>query len=225
MAQDLFISQALSTSTIRSLAKATRSYCDISDDENFDIIKFLEVDVLRLIPDFYLFIEDDSHMGGSKAFVTEDSKGIVVAESVYNDAAGGLFYARKILAHEFGHVLLHHNKDFETKHFTFNGYKKQFQKMELFHSSEWQADTFAIVLLISPSLIDANTTADDFGRQNQMSRKQSEFVLNRLKNFRKRENRPDIGLVNKIIESRLHKKAHKVQDEPQFSFFFNHNLK
>ncbi len=219
MARDLFVSKGLSAATINALAKATRSLCDISDDQHFDVIKFLEIDIIRLIPDFYLFIENDNEMMGSKAFVTKDSKGIVVAESVYNDAVGGLFYARKILAHEFGHVLLHHNKDFETKHFTLNGYQKQIRDMEHFHSAEWQADTFAIFLLVPPSQISAATTEYDFGRQHSMSPKQSSFILTRLKNLRKRTNTPDTRCVSEFLKLRVNKEKCASENNYQLNFF------
>lgn len=221
MARDLYISQGLSASTINSLAQATRNYCDISDNENFDIIRFLEVDILRLIPEFYLFIEDDNAMNGSKAFVTEDSNGIVVAESVYNDAVGGLFYARKILAHEFGHVLLHYNKGFETKHSTFEGYEKQIKNTEVFHSAEWQAETFAIMLLISPILIDATTKEDDFRKRFGTSPKLSSYVLNRLKSFRKREKTPDMKAVHRILSGRVSQRP--ITEGAQFSLFFDYS--
>ncbi|WP_296070075.1 ImmA/IrrE family metallo-endopeptidase [uncultured Agrobacterium sp.] len=220
MARDLFIKTSLSATTVNTLAKATRNICDLSDDQNFDIVRFLEIDVLRLIPDFYLFIEDDEAMMGSKAFVTENSKGIVVAESVYNDAVGGLFYARKILAHEFGHVLLHHNKGFETKHYTLSTYQKQIQKMEAFHSAEWQADTFAILLLIPPSQITAETTEADFSKKHKMSIRQSSFILSRLKSFRKREKVPDVCSATKIIDSLLQKNSHQSKNQVQISFFY-----
>jgi hypothetical protein len=219
MARDLFISTGLSATTVNALAKATRSICDLSDNQHLDIIKFLEIDVLRIIPDFYLFIEDDGAMSGSKAFVTEDSKGIVVAESVYNDAVGGLFYARKILAHEFGHVLLHHNKGFETKHFTFDGYKKQIRDTEHFHSAEWQADTFAILLLIPLSQIDGSTPETEISKKHKMSPRQAAFVLNRLKSIRKRRNVFDVSVVNKLINSIYQKPSSLVFEGEQLSFF------
>ncbi|MCZ7449470.1 ImmA/IrrE family metallo-endopeptidase [Agrobacterium rhizogenes] len=220
MARDIFISTGLSATTVNALAKATRSICDISDDQHLDIIKFLEIDVLRIIPDFYLFIENDDAMSGSKAFVTEDSKCIVVAESVYNDAVGGLFYARKILAHEFGHVLLHHNKGFETKHFTFDGYKKQIRDTENFHSAEWQADTFAILLLIPLSQIDGSTPETEISKKYNMSPRQAAFVLNRLKSIRRRGNIFDVRAVNKLIKS-IYKKSPLLapEGEAQLSFF------
>ncbi|KAA3529099.1 ImmA/IrrE family metallo-endopeptidase [Agrobacterium tumefaciens] len=219
MARDLFIGTGLSATNVNALAKATRNICDLSDDESFDIIKFLEIDVLRLIPDFYLFIEDDEAMMGSKAFVTEDSKGIVVAESVYNDAVGGFFYARKILAHEFGHVLLHHDKGFETKHFTLSGYKEQIRGVEAFHSAEWQADTFAILLLIPSSQVNAKTTEAEFGKKYKMSPKQSAFILNRLKSFRKRDKAPDVSLVLKIINALSRVANQPKSDDSQLNFF------
>lgn len=199
MARDLFISRGLSAATIDMLARATRSLCDISDDKQFDIIHFLEVDVLRIMPDFYLFIEADDLMGGSKAFVTEDSKGIVVSESVYNDACGGLFYARKILAHEFGHILLHHNRNLETKHFSYNGYKNQLSCIDTFNSSEWQADTFALLLLIPASEFEKTRSIDCLIRQYKMSAKQATFVSSRLESIRTRPNTYNRRIADIII--------------------------
>lgn len=219
MARDLFINRSLSAATITALADATRSICDIGDREDFDIIRFLEIDVNRIIPDFYLFIEKDVDMNGSKAFVTEDSRGIVVAESVYNDACGGLYYARKILAHEFGHVLLHHNRDFETKHFTHSGYKKQIRDMEHFHSAEWQADTFAIVLLIHPNQISSSTRVSEFSAQYKMSLKQAEFILKRLNSIRMRSVDYDRRKANQVIKDLISKRPMRQAAQDQLSLF------
>lgn len=219
MARDLYISRGLSAVTITAIAKATRSLCDIGDRENFDIIRFLECEIYRIIPDFYLFIERDCEMNGSKAFTTEDSLGIVVAESVYNDACNGLFYAKKILAHEFGHILLHHNKGFETKHFTLNGYKKQIKGTETYHSAEWQADTFAIVLLIHPSQVCPSTDRRAFEEKYRISRRQSEFVLSRLNSLRMRGQDYDRVAVRDVIKSLMSKRPQSILPIGQYELF------
>ena len=103
MSTDLYWKNRIGSCGIAGLAKATRSLVDLSGDEEFDIVKFLEVEILKIVPDFYLFIEDDSEMGGAKAFTTPDSKGIVVAESVYNDACHGYFYGLSLLL-RFNHM-------------------------------------------------------------------------------------------------------------------------
>ncbi|MBY3154337.1 ImmA/IrrE family metallo-endopeptidase [Rhizobium laguerreae] len=200
MPRDLFISKGLSAATIEGIAKATRSLCDISEDEDFDILHFLEVDILRVFPEFYLFVEEDFRMDGSQAFVTEDSTGIVVAESVYNDARAGFFYARKILAHEFGHVLLHHNRGFETKHSTRSPYTKQLRKMDTFNSAEWQADTYAILLLIPTK---NSYSAIDLRQKYKISAKQADFIASRLASIRRRSDvycREDVQSVIDAIK-------------------------
>ncbi|TAY98407.1 ImmA/IrrE family metallo-endopeptidase [Rhizobium leguminosarum] len=217
MARDLYISKGLSAATIEGIAKATRSLCDISEDEDFDILHFLEVDILRIFPDFYLFVEEDFHMDGSQAFVTEDSTGIVVAESVYNDARAGLFYARKILAHEFGHVLLHHNRGYETKHSTRLGYVKQLAKMDTFNSAEWQADTYAILLLLPTK---HRWSEAELRQKYKISVNQAKFVASRIESIRRRSDtysREDVISVLETIKYSCNVRAEK--PEYQYSFF------
>ncbi|ANM16726.1 hypothetical protein AMK06_CH01817 [Rhizobium sp. N541] len=217
MPRDLFISKGLSAATIEGIAKATRSLCDISEDVDFDILHFLEVDILRVFPEFYLFVEEDSRMDGSQAFVTEDSTGIVVAESVYNDARAGFFYARKILAHEFGHVLLHHNRGYETKHSTRSPYTKQLRKMDTFNSAEWQADTYAILLLIPTKKC---CSASELRQKYRISARQADFIASRLESIRKRSDvysREDVqGVINAIKWS---KNIISTNNEGQYSLF------
>ncbi|MGQ2968959.1 MAG: ImmA/IrrE family metallo-endopeptidase [Allorhizobium sp.] len=219
MPRDLYIGRGLSASTITAIAGATRTLCDIGDREDFDIIRFLEVEVGKILPDFYLFIESDAEMNGSKAFVTEDSNGIVVAESVYNDACGGLYYARKILAHEFGHVLLHHKRGHETKHFSVNGYRKQIQGTEVYHSAEWQADTFAIVLLISPSQVSNKTKPSDLSIRYKMSLKQAEFILKRLNNIRLGGRDYNRSVTEAVLRELLAKRSSQQAMANQLSLF------
>ncbi|WP_168800915.1 ImmA/IrrE family metallo-endopeptidase [Peteryoungia ipomoeae] len=219
MPRDIYIGRGLSASTLTALASATRSLCDIGDREDFDIIRFLEVEINKIIPDFYLFIEADAAMNGSKAFVTEDSNGIVVAETVYNDACGGLYYARKILAHEFGHVLLHHKRGNETKHFSLNGYKKQIKGMEVYHSAEWQADTFAIVLLISPNQVSSRTRPSDLCIRYKMSPKQAEFILKRLNNIRLGGPDYDRSAAKAVLSELIAKRSSQPATGNQLSLF------
>lgn len=206
MARDLYCSRAISAASLSRLSQATRSLCDLSDHDDFDIIQFLEFGIYRIIPDFYLFIERDENMNGSKAFVTEDSLGIVVSESVYNDACGNLFYAKKILAHEFGHVLLHNNRHFETKHFTFETYEKQLKKTEAFHSMEWQADIFGICLIVPPSNLGYIKDLRSFSKKYKMSERQAQYIIKKLNSIRLAKSSANNKIVQDIIRELMAKK-------------------
>lgn len=217
MPRDLFISRGLSAATIEGVARATRTLCDIGENQDFDILRFLEVDILRILPDFYLFVEDDFRMDGSQAFVTEDSSGIVVAESVYNDAHAGMFYARKILAHEFGHVLLHHQRGYETKHSTRSGYTKQLSNMDTFNSAEWQADTYAILLLVPTTKA---ISPEELCRRYKMSAKQARFISSRIATIRRSSDAYNRKDAQEILGSL--RKAHRTPAESgtQYSLFY-----
>ncbi|MCY1744561.1 ImmA/IrrE family metallo-endopeptidase [Ensifer sp. SL37] len=223
MAKDLYASKALSGGVLNGLARATRSLCDISDDHEFDIIRFLEVDLVKIIPEFHLFIEEDRNMDGSQAFVTNESTCIVVSESVYNDACSGYFYARKILAHEFGHILLHHNMNRETKHYSTGAYKKEISKAETFNSAEWQADTFAVLLVVPHSYLKSGVTGDKLQRQFKISTRQSVFVAKRINSLRLRQDTNDRGCVEFVIRNFLERFRQRTvarsEGERQLSFF------
>ena len=170
-----------------ALAKATKQFAGTAGSQDFDIVRFLEVDAPRIFPGFYLFIERDEEMGGSKSFVTEDSRAIVVAESVYNDACAGLFYAKKVLSHELGHLLLHHTETSHTKHFKYAPYQKQKRYMTATHSAEWQAETFAVLLLVPLEEVSRGRLEPAFQERHRISNRMSEYVAKRVASVKRND--------------------------------------
>lgn len=207
MATDLYWKNRIGRGGIAGLAKATRSLVDLSENEEFDVIRFLEVDIIKIVPEFYLYIEDDAEMGGVKAFTTPDSKGIVVAESVYNDACHGYFYARKILAHEFGHVLLHHEIENTAKHFEFACYDKQNKHMNPNDSAESQAEIFGILLLIPEQFVCNGKIDERFKKKNRISERMADYVARKISSLKKSGKYFDQAETQKVIDSLVNRSS------------------
>lgn len=201
MTVDFRVRNGAKKAEIANLARATKSLVDLSDHENFDIIKFLETDIYRIIPEFYLFIEEDEFMDGSKAFTTEDSKSIVVSQSVYNDACAGYFYARKILAHEFGHVLLHHDIVGTRKNFSYTNYEKQSKYMAVFEGAEWQAEMFAILLLVPEAAVQHGKLSKKFSQENKISMRMTSYIEAKVSSYKKSAKSFDRASVQGIIKA------------------------
>ena len=127
-----------------------RDYLGISEKLFVDIIDILEFRVKEFIPDFKLIVRRDLELDKT-AEVREDPPRIFVRETIYDAACEGDSEARRILAHELGHLLLHYEIE-GPKHRSLEGYKPQFEGITSLDSTEDQADVYARNLLVPPSL-------------------------------------------------------------------------
>lgn len=210
MKRDIYTGKSVGADTVAGLVRATRTLADISDNPEFDVVRFLECDVQKIMPGFCLFIESDDNMDGAKAFVTEESDAIVVSESVYNDACAGYFYARKILAHEFGHVLIHHTS-ITRKHFSYEAYEKDRKYMRSNSGSEWQAETFALILLVPFEEVYRGALRKSFVSANRVSSRMAEYVQSRVASIKRSYVSAQAEAAKEIIESLRCHWAHMVQ--------------
>lgn len=138
------IAKPLSRNTIRKMTNKLRERFEISKDEPFPIVEFIEL----LSVDgqgFNYEILPDEELEGCYAKALPDKNIILIQESVYNGACNGNHRDRFTLAHELGHLLLH-----ETDSISF---ARSNEKIKAYLDPEWQANTFAGELLVPISEI------------------------------------------------------------------------
>lgn len=129
-------------------ATRLRERLGISEKLYVDIIDILEFRIQEFIPEFRLMVRRDIEL--EKTAVTNDNPPrIFVRETIYDAACQGDRESRRILAHELGHLLLHHEID-GPKHRGLEYYKPQFEGMTASDSVEDQADIYARNFLIPP---------------------------------------------------------------------------
>lgn len=73
----------------------------------FDIVRFMEGKLLRLIPDFNLIVEEKSKLGECHGLTYSDRNEIHIREDVYECALKGSGRDRLTMAHELFHLLQH----------------------------------------------------------------------------------------------------------------------
>jgi len=132
---------AMSTQTIRSFAEQVRSVFVEDDQIELPIMDILEFRMEQVFEGFYLDIQDKVSMGDDEGRMVAGKNGIVLREDVYHDAWNGNGRARFTASHEFGHFLMHR---------TVTMARARDDSDKIFCDSEWQADTFAGTLLMSP---------------------------------------------------------------------------
>mgnify|MGYP001125757522 CR=1 FL=1 len=161
---------------IASTALQFRDLFKVADKAYVDIIEVLEFRVAEFIPDFRLMVRRDVELD-TLAQTTIDPPRIFVKESIYDAACEGDADARRVLAHELGHLLLHQRITTPMQRDT-TGYFDQFPLMNLLDSSEAQADVFARHFLIPPYLaFDSRFDCDILARRTGTSKSLSSAAI------------------------------------------------
>lgn len=73
----------------------------------FDVVRYLES--LTKTEELNLLIVPDSKINNTFSFVSEEKKGLVLSEQIYDAACNDDLQARFMIAHEIGHLILHHS--------------------------------------------------------------------------------------------------------------------
>ena len=98
---------------------------------------------------------------------------MVIRESVYIKAIEGNGRDRFTLAHELGHYMLHSNVEFLS-------FARPFQRVPAYRNPEWQANTFASMLLMDPVLI-RELTAEQISKCCATSLQAAEIAIDNAK--------------------------------------------
>ena len=143
---------AMSTESIREFADKVRSVFVEDTQIEFPIMDVLEFRMAELLDGFYLDIRDKESMGVDEGRVVAGKNAIALREDVYEGAWGGNRRDRFTASHEFAHFLLHR---------TVTMARVRDDSDKIYCDAEWQADTFAGTLLMSPRHLDRFRDADD----------------------------------------------------------------
>lgn len=162
---------------IRKIATTIRGELEISEEDPFPVMWFLEYVLPEMFENFELQIM--SNIGDqTEGLTTPDSKLIRLKEDVYNGAVDGNSRDLFTVVHEIGHLLLHSS---EMTSFARGDYEPK-----AYEKPEWQANTFAAELLMPYSIVRKLTTAEITEKYN-VSRKAAEVRLKIIKKSSSRE--------------------------------------
>lgn len=141
------IAQPLSRNDIRGMARFIRKVANSENDRYFDIVKFLDIDLPKIDPDFSLIIEDEKILGECHGLTYPDRNEIHIRSDVYERAYHDSGRDRLTMAHELFHLLQH------TKENVSYARVGRRAKVEAFRDPEWQADAFGGELLVPYHLV------------------------------------------------------------------------
>lgn len=204
--KNIFINNEASTNRIRLLAEWTAGQISQSVNENFDVIRFVELELPKIIPGIYLHIESDDVMGARRAFVGEKPLSLVVSESVYEGASQGCLFSSEVVLHEVGHLLLHHRHATLGLNDAHGRYQPQIRDTRVSEGAEWQATSFALCFLYPlASFKETNSPEQILTRYKTATRKQASRILrhvDRMKSARRGANyHEDRSWVKSIVKA------------------------
>lgn len=130
-----------STDAIRIFAEKVRSAFVEADIVPFPIMDVIEFRLGMIFDGFYIDVRDKESMGEDEGRVVGGTKGIALREDIYVGAWNGNGRDRFTACHELGHFLMHR---------TITMARTRDETDKIFCDAEWQADTFAGTLLMSP---------------------------------------------------------------------------
>ena len=135
----------VSCKDLEFFARHIREKFDLADQVYFPVLEFLEFALPQVVPGFYCEIVDDHELIGAYANYNPVTKVMKIRNSTYEGAFQGNGRDRFTIAHEIGHALLHDETSFNRVSDNVH--------IPAYRDPEWQANTFASYLLMSPPLI------------------------------------------------------------------------
>lgn len=141
-----FVVPPKSRKDIIQVTKMLRSVLNIDPLKFVDIADIVENRLSELIPDYSFEIRDEAEMRQMEGVTLFHQNTIILREDVARRLVRHEKRARFTAAHEVGHLILGHNLA------GFARTKHPDQSVPLFQDGEWQANTFAGTLLLSPEM-------------------------------------------------------------------------
>lgn len=142
----------MSTEALRDFADKVRQAFVEPDQIEFPIMDILEFRMAQVFDGFFIDVRDRESMGEDEGRVIGGTLGIALREDVYEGAWTKNGRDRFTACHELGHFLMH-------RAITMARTREDTDK--IFCDAEWQADTFAGTLLMSPRHLGKFTDPDD----------------------------------------------------------------
>ena len=131
----------MSTEAIRTFADKVRSVFVEDTEIEFPIMDVLEFRMAILLDGFYLDVQDREMMGKDEGRMIAGKDCIILRTDVYEGAWRGNGRDRFTSCHELAHFLMHR---------TVTMARTRDDAEKIYCDAEWQADTFAGTLLMSP---------------------------------------------------------------------------
>lgn len=163
----------LSRQQVRSIARFIRKLDGTENDLYFDIVRFIENKLPKLIPSFSLIVEEKSVLGECHGLTYPDRDEIHIREDVYERALEGIGRDRLTMAHELFHLLQHEKQNISYARINSK------REIEAFRDPEWQADAFGGELLVPAHLIH-NMTAKKIANKCKVSLEAATYQLSKL---------------------------------------------
>jgi hypothetical protein len=131
----------MSTRTLRGVAEQIRDIFVEPGQVEFPIMDVLEFRFSQLVPDFVFDVQDREAMGHDEGRVLAGSNTLILRQDIYEGAWNGVGRDRFTACHELAHYVLHRQVGFS---------RTRDDSDKIYCDAEWQADTFAGTLLMSP---------------------------------------------------------------------------
>jgi transcriptional regulator with XRE-family HTH domain len=131
----------LSTRVIRGYAEKVRDAFVPPEQADFPIIWVLEFGILQVLPSFVFDVQEVEEMGDDEGRVPVGGNELILRRDVYEGACKGIGRDRFTACHELGHYLMHRKIRLA---------RVRSDDDKIYCDAEWQADTFAGTLLMSP---------------------------------------------------------------------------
>lgn len=167
------IAAPLSRHQIRSTSIFVRKLDGTENELYFDIVRFIETKLPKLIPSFSLIIEEKSVLGECHGLTYPDRNEIHIREDVYERALEGSGRDRLTMAHELFHLLQH-----EKRNISYARMGSE-EVIESFRDPEWQADAFGGELLMPAHLIH-NMMIEEIVDKCKVSNKAAKYQLSKV---------------------------------------------
>jgi transcriptional regulator with XRE-family HTH domain len=152
----------MSTPAIRTFADKVRSVFVEDDKIDFPIMDVIEFRMQIVFDGFFIDVRDKESMGEDEGRVIGGTKGLALREDVYEGAWNDDGRDRFTACHELGHFLMHR---------TVTMARTREDTDKIFCDAEWQADTFAGTLLMSPRHLGKFQDSDDAAKRCKMTGK------------------------------------------------------
>lgn len=142
----------VSTQVIRGYAEKVRAAFVADAQIEFPIVPVLEWGMSKVDPHFVFDVQDVDEMGDDEGRVPMGDNKLILRIDVYEGACRGVARDRFTACHELGHYLMHRRIQLA---------RARSDTDKIYCDSEWQADTFAGTLLVSPRHAPHFRDADD----------------------------------------------------------------
>ncbi len=196
---DVFSPMGASIAKIDALANWVRKFANTASNGEFDIIRFIEIDLPRVIDGFYVEIERDDVLGNRRAYIDEDEPILVVSESIYNGAANKCYFSIGIILHEIGHLFMHSKYLMRGLNSGAGKYQPTMLKMKTYESAEWQANIFALSFLYPCEKYGSVKDENALSKQLPITKKQAALAINHMRKVQVKKNNASAFDVNKWV--------------------------